>query len=532
MTNDQSLGASLSVLLAECAPDWLLDQLPPLAAALLREEGRIDPKLLAEVVSTLVNPKEFLARSDVRARLLGLLSEGKRRELQVRLGSNEVSGSWSGDLTQTGLNRLYEFFGLPDSPSPASIAPFLSMGPADYGLFPHQEDVLRRVAQKLSRSPRTVMLHLPTGTGKTRTAVRLIAQHLSATGPTAVVWLAASSELLDQASAEFERTWAHTGIRNIQIARFYGQRQGDITEVVDGVLFAGFQKLSALSEAGRSALVNLADRTTLVVVDEAHQLLTPTRLPIVLTLSQKNPRCGLLGLSATPGRTWQDIEKDGALAEVFNEAKETLNLPGYTNPVSGLIDEGYLARPVFKQLKFLDAGDDQPELSPMTDGEDYSGEVLERVGRSVARTRLVIQKTRMLASSHERIIVFAPSVSSAEAVAGLLLAEGIPARAVTGKSNRVTRQMDIKWFLGGAADTRVLVNYGVLTTGFDAPRASAALIARPTTSLVLYSQMVGRVLRGPRAGGGKECEIWTVVDTALPGFGDIADAFNNWEDVW
>ena len=44
--------------------------------------------------------------------------------------------------------------------------------------------------------------------------------------------------------------------------------------------------------------------------------------------------------------------------------------------------------------------------------------------------------------------------------------------------------------------------------------------------------MVGRAIRGPKAGGNERAEIVTVVDTALPGFGDVAEAFNNWEDVW
>ena len=73
---------------------------------------------------------------------------------------------------------------------------------------------------------------------------------------------------------------------------------------------------------------------------------------------------------------------------------------------------------------------------------------------------------------------------------------------------------------------------GVLTTGFDAPDISAAMIARPTRSLVLYSQMVGRATRGLKAGGNAEAEIVTVIDPDLPGFGSIADAFKNWEDVW
>ena len=78
----------------------------------------------------------------------------------------------------------------------------------------------------------------------------------------------------------------------------------------------------------------------------------------------------------------------------------------------------------------------------------------------------------------------------------------------------------------------VLCNYGVLTTGFDAPQTSCAVITRPTDSLVLYSQMVGRVIRGEKAGGNKEADIITVVDTNLQGFGSVADAFFNWEDVW
>jgi superfamily II DNA or RNA helicase len=78
----------------------------------------------------------------------------------------------------------------------------------------------------------------------------------------------------------------------------------------------------------------------------------------------------------------------------------------------------------------------------------------------------------------------------------------------------------------------ILINYGVLTTGFDAPATSAAIIARPTRSLVLYSQMVGRATRGVKAGGNAEAEIVTVVDPHLPGFGSVAEAFKNWEDVW
>src|SRR5262249_3674083 len=77
----------------------------------------------------------------------------------------------------------------------------------------------------------------------------------------------------------------------------------------------------------------------------------------------------------------------------------------------------------------------------------------------------------------------------------------------------------------------VLTNYGVLTTGFDAPKTNVALIARPTASVVLYSQMIARAARGPRVGGHKSCRILTGVDK-VPGFRNLAEGFEFWDDIW
>ena len=58
----------------------------------------------------------------------------------------------------------------------------------------------------------------------------------------------------------------------------------------------------------------------------------------------------------------------------------------------------------------------------------------------------------------------------------------------------------------------MLTNYGVLTTGFDAPKVRAIYITRPTFSLALYLQMIGRGLRGPVNGGTKDCLIVDIED--------------------
>jgi superfamily II DNA or RNA helicase len=61
-------------------------------------------------------------------------------------------------------------------------------------------------------------------------------------------------------------------------------------------------------------------------------------------------------------------------------------------------------------------------------------------------------------------------------------------------------------------DIKIIFNYGVLSTGFDAPGTDAILIARPTTSPVLYSQMLGRGLRGPKFKGKEECLLIDIKD--------------------
>jgi DNA repair protein RadD len=92
-------------------------------------------------------------------------------------------------------------------------------------------------------------------------------------------------------------------------------------------------------------------------------------------------------------------------------------------------------------------------------------------------------------------------VQHSEVLAAVLNMRGYKANSVTGNTPSQRRAHIIEQFKNDTDDVQILCNYGVLTTGFDAPQTSAAIIARPTKSLVLYSQMVGRAIRGKRAGG-------------------------------
>jgi superfamily II DNA or RNA helicase len=161
--------------------------------------------------------------------------------------------------------------------------------------------------------------------------------------------------------------------------------------------------------------------------------------------------------------------------------------------------------------------------------------ILEWISKDRLRNLLIVSKVQELVKTHQRIILFAITKEHAIVLNSLLTALGVDSRVVTSDTPDHERTQAIDAFKVSRklnSIPQVLCNFGILTTGFDAPETSCAVIARPTDSLVLYSQMVGRAIRGVRSGGNLEAEIVTVIDESLPGFGNIADAFTNWDDVW
>jgi DNA repair protein RadD len=430
-------------------------------------------------------------------------------------------------------DALLAFFGASAHPAARrAITPF-DFASAQYPLFPHQRKAAREVRAKLEAPPRRVILHMPTGGGKTRTSMNVIAEQLRQYEPTVVLWLAYSRELLDQAASEFAIAWSRLGNRDVTLYRFWGNAACNPLDLRDGLVVAGLGKLYAWSKSALNTLPTLADRVTLTVMDEAHQSIAKTYADMLELFATKRPDSRLLGLTATPGRTWANIEEDARLADFFGQQKVGLDIEGYSNPVTYLIDKGYIARPTFRTLN-VEAGLalSESDLRHLHADLDVPEDILHRLEDIQARNLKIIAETELLLSRHDRVIVFATTVHHAELIAAVLKARGHDAAAVTGNTSNHERQSIIQRYMTNTHTPMALCNFGVLTAGFDAPRTSAALIARPTRSLVLFSQMVGRAIRGRLAGGNDTAEIVTVIDPELPGFGDIAQAFENWEDVW
>jgi len=298
-------------------------------------------------------------------------------------------------------------------------------------------------------------------------------------------------------------------------------------------MIAGLSKLFSTAKRSIRFMNQLAQKATLVIIDEAHSAIAETYRLLLDVLVVQNQGVGLLGLTATPGRTWADIHIDQELADFFAYRKVTLEIDGYANPVDYLVDEDYLASVDYHPL-FYKSGNNltDTDIRRVQDALDIPDNILQQLAEDEMRNLTIVTEAERLAKQHKRIIIFATTVQHSDLLASVLRARGQLAHSVTSNTSHTKRTQVIKDFKGDGVESRILCNFGVLTTGFDAPKTSAAIIARPTKSLVLYSQMVGRAIRGIRAGGNKYAEIVTVVDQQLPGFGSVSDAFNNWEDIW
>lgn len=153
-----------------------------------------------------------------------------------------------------------------------------------------------------------------------------------------------------------------------------------------------------------------------------------------------------------------------------------------------MVKQGYLAAP--KRLDMAVEGYDFSALKPASSGL-FQEEALNRVVAGSRATPGIIEQIIARAVDRQGVMIFAATVAHAEEIMGYLP----PAEAalITGATPSQERKALIDAFKARAI--KYLVNVAVLTTGFDAPHVDLIAILRPTESISLYQQMIGRGLR-------------------------------------
>jgi superfamily II DNA or RNA helicase len=421
-------------------------------------------------------------------------------------------------------------------------------------LHDYQKNIKDNIVRNLlfGRKNAKMLVHMPTGSGKTKTAIEAILDfirvslRLAEDGGT-IVWFAHSKELCEQAYQTFKSIWKYKGDYPINAYKYFGDTSADelskCKEDKASIVFCGFQKFNSIlsSKPAEAELFELKHffhtNTKLVVVDEAHKSLATTYKKAI-EFTNTMPNCRLLGLTATPGRSNYiegDNQNDG-LADFFgNNIISICHKDGskMEDPLTYLQEKKVLAKIIFEELDFnLDLkklGYDTKKISSFNKEKDLSDTELDLIATDPERNAIIISKIKECYNAQESTLVFACTKDHCIILQRLLKLYDIESVVILGETNKDIRSDAISRFKKN--DLKILINYGVLSTGFDAPNLNSLIMARPTNSIVLYSQIVGRALRGKNNGGNDTNKIITIKDNMI-GFPDPNFMFSYWNEFW
>ncbi len=399
-------------------------------------------------------------------------------------------------------------------------------------LFDYQEEMASALGDFLSsESPAACLLQLPTGAGKTRVTMEGISRFLNsreaAQQDIGTLWMAHSEELCDQAVDAFLRTWSSNGSFNVRMVRYWGGYQPTVEELRGSFVVASYQKLVSLAQRSGTDFDRLCRSLSIVVIDEAHKALAPTVKSLMDSFRRWKVR--VIGLTATPGRGQDATVDNRRLASLFD--RNLLRSSGLgSDPVAELQRRGVLAR---VRRTVVDTGfrivRPSSESSRYDSLEDMPGAVLSKLAKNEGRNHLIVDTVRLQVDKGYPTLVFCCTVEHARELGVLAASRGVRSAFLDCRMLRGRRRRVIAAFRNSLIDA--LFNFGVLSTGFDAPNIRCVVIARPTSSIVLYSQMIGRGLRGPAVGGSREFVLVDVRDN-VEAFGEVGEVYSHFERYW
>ncbi|WP_083708812.1 sacsin N-terminal ATP-binding-like domain-containing protein [Microbacterium sp. RU1D] len=375
------------------------------------------------------------------------------------------------------------------------------------------------------------MVELPTGAGKTRvateTVLRLFVDEvLSGT----ILWIAQSAELCEQAVQTFQSVWRYLGDeRPLTIGRLWDTNMVHEPDTEFAVIVATDAKIATIMDRDDYAWLSTP---AAVFIDEAHRAGGSGRYRKILSWLGVDGRSWerpLVGLSATPFKgSANDSSGTRELVARFGSNRLTAF---ESDAYRQLVALGVLAKVRHEVLPSgINVELSEPEQTTLQTNRLIDRNLYERIGRNEQRMRVLVDHILSVLGSHPAwpILVFTPSVLSAQVLAASLGYRGIEAASVSGQTGRQERRDVIQKFQEGKI--RVLANCDLLVQGFDAPGVRALYIARPTFSPSAYIQMAGRGLRGKENGGKEECLIVDVADN----WGAMNDflGYRDYEDLW
>ncbi|MGN1136803.1 MAG: DEAD/DEAH box helicase family protein [Oscillospiraceae bacterium] len=385
-------------------------------------------------------------------------------------------------------------------------------------LYEHQEEAIRRIDAINKKDTFRSLLVLPTGGGKTLTAAYWLLKN-AVDKEKKVLWIAHRHLLLEQAAEAFKNNAYTDDMINRTVFNY---------RIISGMhdMPIHIQKDDNILIAGKDSLIHSLDKLNdwisgediYLIIDEAHHAVAKSYKKIIKYVEEHARSMKMLGLTATPFRTSDD--EQGALKQIFTDDIV------YKTDLETLIKKGILAKPYFDEYSTDIKFTDHLGVKAMQNIENLDlipEEIAEEIADSSERNNLIVNMYMENREKYGPTIVFAVNQTHAIALNALFNEKGkkygikseyivsavrdsITGITISNKDN----DEKIKKYEKG--DIQVLINVNILTEGTDLPKTHTVFLTRPTVSTVLMTQMVGRALRGEKAGGTKEAYVVSFVD--------------------
>lgn len=408
-------------------------------------------------------------------------------------------------------------------PKPVTIDLQKSLGDADkVSLRPYQERAVLDLRKHfVDENQRAGILQMPTGSGKTLTAVYFLLTEMTARGYQ-IIWLAHRSMLIEQAANVFykfaplvKKNTDFTPPKKFNMICVSSDHcKSSLISRKDNLVVSMVPSLYYNKRRLRSILQN----KVIIVVDEAHHTVAPSYREIIDTIRKIRPDAKLLGLTATPIRGTEKETK--TLWKLYESDRPIFELT-----MNQLISSGTLAKPVPKTIETnvdIETIIDDKEIAHIQRMHELPESLVDKIARTNVRNDIIVDEYVNNAKFYGKTIIFALNGIHCMALDDAFKARGIKSGFVYthNKDNAAT----IERFRDNNHPEHidVLININMLTEGSDIPDIQTVFLTRPTSSDVLLMQMVGRGMRGIDAGGTATVNIVDFCDK----WSDITRWFN------
>lgn len=392
-------------------------------------------------------------------------------------------------------------------------------------IMPYQQEAVNALTEyykvEKNMENRNGLLVMPTGSGKTYTAITWLLSQGVANGYR-VVWLVHRQELVEQTYQEFRKQapiLKGTGVKQLRVLAVSGAHMKMSMACRADVYVCSIA--SVANKYGYRFIERMmgaeGKRKLIIVVDEAHHAVAANYQKVINRMTALNNNRILLGLTATPKRMQKSEQRK--LQQMFNINENLLKKIGtngyvYEVTLKQLLVSGYLAKPNYERVDTKIVGEIEYECT--AEDEEFFmkyGELSEKlksnIARSSARNQIIVEQYKNNEKRYGKTIVFAVNQMHAQTLCEEFKKVGISCDYVVSGRN------DVQKIIGDFKNNKfkVLINVQILTEGSDIPDIETVFLTRQTNSDSSLMQMIGRGLRGEKAGGTKEANIVAFHDT-------------------